>query len=528
MEVEFDQLAHLFNSGHYAELERRATSLLQRHPTSGLAWKLLCASLQMQGKDALHALQNAAKFLPKDTEAHNNLGSALQDLGQLEGAVTSYRRAIKINPDAADVHNNLGTALLDLRQLEEAVSSYRRALKIKPNFAEAHNNLGIALQNGGDLDGAVVSYHRALEITPDYAEARNNLGTALRDLGQFEDALANYHRALEIKNDYAEAHSNYAYLLLALGDFERGWKEYEWRHTSAVCQGNPVDPRTKLPLPKASSLLPFSAQDKRILLFHEQGIGDELFFLRFVPHLREEAQWVGYLPTDKMRSLIERSGCVNQVISRADKDLPFDSVLRVGDLPLLLGCNSTEAIPRSVRLSPTEQNVTKVRHHLSELGVVNQRLLGVTWRAGSAPLPGMPRGLFKQVELDLLADSIQGWRGAILVLQREPVPGEIDQFRAKVSCPVYDLSDYNNDLEAMLALLDVLDEYVGVSNANMHLMAGLGKTARVLIPFPAEWRWMASGSESPWFPGFSLYRQTVAGDWEAALAGLTRDLSDSY
>jgi len=74
-------------------------------------------------------------------------------------------------------------------------------------------------------------------------------------------------------------------------------------------------------------------------------------------------------------------------------------------------------------------------------------------------------------------------------------------------------------------LLDVLDEYVGVSNANMHLIAGLGKTARVLIPVPGEWRWMASGDQSPWFPGLALYRQAITGDWGQALAVLSRDIS---
>ena len=208
MEVEFDQLAHLFNSGHYAELERRAASLLQRHPASGLAWKLLCASLQMQGKDALHALQNAAKFLPNDTQAHNNLGSALQDLGQLEGAVTSYRRAIKINPNDADVCNNLGTALQDLRRLDEAVASYRRALALNPDYAEAYNNLGIALQDLGQLDSALASYRRALKIKPDYAEAHCGLGLALKNIGKLDDAVDSYQRALEIKPDYAEAYNN--------------------------------------------------------------------------------------------------------------------------------------------------------------------------------------------------------------------------------------------------------------------------------------------------------------------------------
>ena len=215
---------------------------------------------------------------------------------------------------------------------------------------------------------------------------------------------------------------------------------------------------------------------------------------------------------------------MDQVFSRLDDAPQTDLIIPVGDLPLLLGCYSAAAIPPSLRFSPTEQQVAKMHQHMSELGLTNQRLLGVTWRGGSPPVPGKPKTLFKQIDLDLLADSIKDWDGAIVVLQRAPAAGEIEQLRAQVSCPVFDLSEYNDDLESMLALLDALDEYVGVSNTNMHLMAGLGKTARVLIPFPAEWRWMASGDESPWFPGFAMYRQGVAGDWREALAGLSRDL----
>jgi hypothetical protein len=92
---------------------------------------------------------------------------------------------------------------------------------------------------------------------------------------------------------------------------------------------------------------------------------------------------------------------------------------------------------------------------------------------------------------------------------------------------VHDLSDLNDDLEAMLALLEVIDEYVGVSNTNTHLRACAGKTARVLVPAPAEWRWMAAGRYSPWFPGFPVYRQGVDGDWRAALDELARDLGGS-
>jgi hypothetical protein len=89
---------------------------------------------------------------------------------------------------------------------------------------------------------------------------------------------------------------------------------------------------------------------------------------------------------------------------------------------------------------------------------------------------------------------------------------------------VHDLSATNDDLERMLALLAVLDEYVGVSNTNMHLRAGIGLTARVLVPHPPEFRWMAAGDRSPWFPGFGVYRQRVDRDWTEALARLAADL----
>jgi hypothetical protein len=88
----------------------------------------------------------------------------------------------------------------------------------------------------------------------------------------------------------------------------------------------------------------------------------------------------------------------------------------------------------------------------------------------------------------------------------------------------HDFSAANAELEDMLALLALLDEYVGVSNTNMHLAAGLGKRARVLVPYPPEWRWMVEGAASPWFPGFVVYRQSPDKDWTAALARLADDL----
>jgi hypothetical protein len=116
----------------------------------------------------------------------------------------------------------------------------------------------------------------------------------------------------------------------------------------------------------------------------------------------------------------------------------------------------------------------------------------------------------------------------VISIQRNPKATENSVLSGLVGKPVHDLSELNADLESMLALLALLDDYVGVSNTNTHLRATVGKTARVLVPRPADWRWMSAGDESPWFPGFRVYRQSPDGDWETALGRLRGDLLAAF
>src|ERR1700733_12854499 len=140
-----DEFVAMIRAGRFEDLEATARGLIQREPNSGLAWKALSVSLTMQGKDALHAMTQAATLLPADPEAHSNLGNALHGLRRLDEAVASFRRALEMKADFAEACNNLGNALRGLGRLDEAVVSYRRALEIKPCYPEACNNLGNAL-----------------------------------------------------------------------------------------------------------------------------------------------------------------------------------------------------------------------------------------------------------------------------------------------------------------------------------------------------------------------------------------------
>jgi hypothetical protein len=152
----------------------------------------------------------------------------------------------------------------------------------------------------------------------------------------------------------------------------------------------------------------------------------------------------------------------------------------------------------------------------------------VTWRGGTSKEEFSKWNvLYKEIDLDLLADTLRDVPGRVLILQRKPKAGEIERFAARLGRPVHDLTAVNEQLEVMLALLSLIDEYVAVSNTNVHLRAGAGRISRVLIPHPPDWRWMVSGA-SPWYPDIPTYREACGGGgWEAALAVLHNDLRNT-
>ena len=174
-QAELKALITLYKTARYAELESQSQKLADEYPNVGILWKLLGASLNMQTKNALHALQKTAELLPNDAEAHNNLGIALQEREQLDAAMSSYLHALKINPDFVEAHYNLGNVLCELEQLSEAVKSYRNGLKINPNFATLHSNLGSTLLELGVFEEALASYRHALVLDPNSVVMRSNL-----------------------------------------------------------------------------------------------------------------------------------------------------------------------------------------------------------------------------------------------------------------------------------------------------------------------------------------------------------------
>jgi Flp pilus assembly protein TadD len=501
--------ARAADAGHDAQAEPLLQRIVALNARDAEAWHMLAVIAVRAGRsgDAVDLAKRALELDRRNADYLNTLGVAYIEAQQSDQALACFKRALKERPDFADAHYNLGKTFGKLGRAAEAEQSYLRARRLAPAKGEVAANLATLYVRQGRLEDALALMGDARARLPDNEALVINAATALLASSGPEAALRELAVFLETHPSAAAVHAEYGRLLLAEGRFAEGWLHYAWRH----------------------GRVPSSAPDcggKRVLLLPDQGLGDHLFFLRFVPALRQRAAHVAFACPPKLFELLDTASTLTELRRADDGADGFDFSLPIGDLPRLLDARDT---PPPVSISTPSERVAQWGERLAGLGP--PPYLGVTWRAGARRQNRSEfaaRGedpLQKEIDIPAMASALRGWRGSVLALQRLPVEGEIAAFARALGRACHDLSAVNDDLADMAALLGMVDEYVGVSNTNMHIRAGVGKAARVLIPFPPEFRWMNAGSETPWFPGCRLYRQSPGGDWQRSLSALGHDIT---
>jgi tetratricopeptide (TPR) repeat protein len=533
--------------GKLSESESLLRRLASRHPGDALIWFNLGNVLRDQGRaaEAADCFVKALTIDPRHLDARNNLGGVLQKNHQFDAAEREYRACIEIAPHYPLAKCNLASVLIDVGRFAEAEAVLREVIAAAPDMSEAHAFLGAALGHQGKLREALAQHREAARLSPSSPRAVETYMSALIENGQIEEGLRWLDRALELTPGSLTANQRAYSALLSHGYMTEGWAAYESRPAA-------VELARKHSGAALAREFPATLAGKRVCLLREQGLGDEVFFLRFAPLLKTAGASISYRATNKILSLFTRLEWLDEVMSD-DAPLPrSDVVMLLGDLPHALSRLAASPLPAwppaeralplhgisrriavfwprlpdSVTLPPLETAMTAMRKRLSDAG--KPPYIGLSWKGGTAPeqqRQGEGWLLFKEIPLRSLAETLRDIPATFVALQRKPPAGEVESFSRLLGREVQDFSDLNGDLENMLAVLALIDEYVGVSNTNMHLRAAVGRTARVLVPQPAEWRWTAAGTASPWFPGFSIYRQSLDGTWVAALAKLRTDLA---
>ena len=178
-------------------------------------------------KDNIRLWRHAVDVNAHNALAHDSLGVALGDQGQIDEAIRQFHEAIRLVPDHAEFHFNLGIALAQQGKLADAIQHFEQALRLKPDYADANDGLGVALAQQGKLADAIPHFERALQLRPDFPDALNNLGTALAQQGKLADAISNYERALQLRPDLPEVHNTLGLLLAQQGKSAEAIQHFE-------------------------------------------------------------------------------------------------------------------------------------------------------------------------------------------------------------------------------------------------------------------------------------------------------------
>jgi tetratricopeptide (TPR) repeat protein len=541
----------LMQAGEFLEAGRTFERAAQQMPNLAEAHVMRADALMRAGK-----LEVALSNVERGLRLRPNWGEALMLRGNIEAllerfpaAEATFREAIRVAGPTPALLGNLGNVIAEQNRLEDALGKYqaanllskqaftldrlgrraeaeqiwRQVLEEDPGSLEAIEQLMQISMHFGRTEELDQMSARGIALAPDAGQFWIGKGLSLWSRRRHEEALQAYRKAAEVAESHdAEVFHQAATLeavgLFALGRMEPGFARYLQRSDRASL-------RTRYPkLALDPAAIAASEAPLRIRIHSEQGIGDELFYLRFAPALRAKGHRLSLRTQHKLLPLLTlRDDLFDAVGLEGDPDSwDCDVELETSDLALA----SASFFAPSLLLRVDETRRAEFAQRFARFGP--PPYIGVTWRGG---LTGEERKhrrgpfLVKQVPPASLGAALHGFPATLIILQRRPDAAEMRDFCAAVDARAMDMSAANDDLNDTLALLSLLDEYVGVSNTNMHMLAAIGRGARVLVTHPPEWRWGLAGAESRWFPGFRLYRQGESGDWGAPLARLAADLS---
>ena len=465
------------------------------------AYHNMAVALQSQGRyaAAVEKCKQAIWLKPDYAEAYNTMAFSQEQQQQFLEAIENYRQAVQLKPDFAEAYNHLGFILNNQGRHAEAVENYQLALQIDPDYAEVYNNLGIALKEQEQFDEAIKNFEQALQLDQNFAEAHYNLANSLRDQGRCTEALNHYTEAIHLKPNYAEAHWNMSLTLLLNGDFAEGWKEYKWRRKANLA--TVLYPHHhEAPRWDGSSFA-----GKRLFVYCEQGLGDAIQFIRYLPMVKARGGMVIFEVWRPLLGLLRAFKSIDELVELSyerKSDVKFDLFTSLLDLPNIFG-TTLETIPNEVPYIRAEREKSEYWH--KRLSGPDLKV-GIVWAGKSTH--GNDRNRSCSLKSFHPLTQIDGVK--LYSLQKDTPSLQLSE----LTLTIENLAEECEDFSDTAAVIENLELVISVDTALAHLAGAMGKEVWTLLPFAPDWRWMLNREDSPWYPTMRLFRQTKFGCWE--------------
>jgi len=448
------------------------------------------------GPKSLATYEKLCDLDPNFAEARFNLANAYRREELLEEAAEEYEETLRLDPGMAVAHSNLAGTFSKLNRPEQALDHAQKAIALDPSLSMAYINAGNALKTLGDLTAAEAQYRKALEYAPEDASTHGLLATSLQGQGRFEEAFAEYAIARKLNPRSDLILGDLSKAQLAAGHLDEGWDNHEARFKAGANTGN----RNFLGIPRWNGE---PLKDKTILVWKEQGVGDDIRYVSCLPDLlavkpngatcrvETDPRLVKLYARSFPDAIIEGIGA-NDAADDIDYQIPMGSLTRFYR-------RSLDAFPEKPGyLVPDPERLQELRSWLGELG--DGLKVGFSWRSGNM---GEGRSIhYTQIENWAALLALKGIE--LINLQYGAVDIELNQAEEKTGRIIHNSDiDLFNDLDGAAALTASLDLVItpGTSVADM---AGAVGTP-TFIYTPAFHPMMLGTDHLPWHPSMQAF-----------------------
>jgi tetratricopeptide (TPR) repeat protein len=492
----------LLSSGAWYEAEAAACAVLAQDPND-----LEAVLLQGLAIAAMGEALRSAPILNRVAAAAPDAVHPCADFAALQPPLSrtlvarQFAACLGLAPEDDRLRLAYASFLLDTDRPAEAET----ILADGPDNATCHHLRGLAQAEQALFPAAIDSFRSAVALNPDAAASWSNLGMVLKVEGHFPQSIEAHDRAVALAPADPRLRVNRAVALLKTGAWEQAWADYEARLELTDTQL--VDPARLM-----KSLRPGdSLSGQTILALHEDGFGDTLQFLRYLPLLAARGARVVALVPPALARVMRAVPGVDAVVSDGRRLPAHDFVCPMFSLPRVFG--TTVATIPPVPVVTMDQALVRQWAQRRSAGKLR---VGLVWAGQARPsLPGFGTldrrrscGLAAFVPLFDVADaafvSLQAGPAA-----RQPRPAGVD-----LADPMPEVTDFA-DTAAIIAGLDVV---VSVDTSVVHLAGLVGKPVLLLDRYDGCWRWLSGRNDSPWYPALTIFRQERPGDWSGAMA----------
>jgi tetratricopeptide (TPR) repeat protein len=429
-------------------------------------------------------------------------------------AIINYQHALELAPQDATLHWKCANLLKEINKIENAIEHYKRAVELNPTEINMRFSLANALVIGDKPTEAFDHYRLILDQRPELHTVLYNYGFALKKAGFIKEAIDMYHKVLELEPHYQHAHFSMGLSYLMLGDFQKGWPEYEWRDNPTKKKFANIDPEKEW---KGTQNL----ENKTLLLVAEQGLGDTFQFIRYAQFFKNKgAAKIVCQVQPRLMDILALCPYIDQLIPQTKdfNDIHFDYYIQMISIPYR--CQTTvDTIPAIIPYLQADPEL--VEYWQEQLAEDKNFKIGICWH-GNAQYAS--KNLQRAVEAKSITPahfaSLSDIKGiSFYSLQKVDGLEPLDKLSFKINEFDADFDKSAGCFMDTAAVMKNLDLIITVDTSVAHLAGGLGVPVWVMLPYPADWRWMLKRNDSPWYPhNMRLFRQESAGDWKTVFS----------